>query len=383
MLEEYLFTLEYNKPPRRMLSRFLMGVVHPIIHAGYGCEFGLPGMVAEGLAMACVQEDDLADMFPQSIFPWNGSGSGIAQSVADVTAKLRSVALGGSGSGPSPHALEILAKIANDPAFTPAALGIQDCGLGELRMKQVLEQIGPKLFQLVSEWAVNGADQGEVYRKIEEVIWMNVVIYGVAGWGGRHTSPSKEFNAEFFLCVACRDGITLFTRRLISRSLHLVTSVLFLHSFVPYLSGSSISTLLRAYFSASLLLYVARGRPALPIRDFFASTNALPRPPGPTPTPRKDAVTSDPTVNPWFSILQSTLLHSDNHIAKIQRALAHFDCLWGTTPAGRFKDLKGLDGVEALDGTIFLRVAGLTQDRLGWMWEGEEKKGWDFQGFFD
>ncbi|KAI0727142.1 hypothetical protein C8Q72DRAFT_841961 [Fomitopsis betulina] len=286
VLEEYLFTPEYNKPPRRMLSRFLMGIVHPIIHAGYGCEFGLPGMVAEGLAMACVQKDDMADMFPHSTFPWNGNDSDIAQSVANVTARMSSVALSGSVSDLGPHALEILAKIANDADFAPTALGIQDCGFGELRMEQVLERIGPKFFQSVSEWTVNGADQDEIYRKIEEVIWMNVVMYGVAGWGGRHISSSKIFNAEFFL-------------------LHLVTSVIFLHSFVPYLSGRSMSTLLRAYFSTSLLLYVARGRPALPIRDFFASTNAQPRAPGPAPTPHKDAVTSDPTANPWFSILQT------------------------------------------------------------------------------
>lgn len=200
MLEKYLFTPEYNESPRRMLSRFLMGVVHPIIHAGYGCEFGLPGLVAEGLAMACVQEDDLADMFPQSVFPWNDGNSGIAQSVTSATAKLSAFSLNRSStSDSSPHALEVLAKIANDAAFAPSALGIQDCKFGELRMGQVLENAGPKLFELVSGWTVNGADRGEVYRKIEELVWMNVVIYGVAGWGGRHTAPGKKFNAEFFL----------------------------------------------------------------------------------------------------------------------------------------------------------------------------------------
>lgn len=181
-----------------MLNRFLMGVVHPIIHAGYGCEFGLPGMVAEGLAMACVQADDTADMFPQSVFLWN-NGNGRAQSVASVTATLSSVGLNGGGA--SLHALEILAKVANDPAFTPAAVGIQDCKPGELKLEQILEVAGPKLFGLVSAWTVDGTDLGEVYRKIEEVIWMNVVICGVAGWGGRHSSPDKRFNADFFLCV--------------------------------------------------------------------------------------------------------------------------------------------------------------------------------------
>lgn len=161
-----------------------------------------------------------------------------------------------------------------------------------------------------------------------------------------------------------------------------MTSVLFLHAFVPYLSGASISALLRAYFSTSLVVYVGRGRPALPIRDFMASTTARPQAPDATVTPHENALSADSTSNPWFPMLQSTLLHNDNHLAKIQRALAHFDTLYGLTPAGRFERIKGLDGAEALDGTLFLRVAGLIQDRVGWMREGEENKGWDFDGFF-
>ena len=31
-----------------MIGRFLGGFVHPLIHAGYGAEFGLLGMWAEG-----------------------------------------------------------------------------------------------------------------------------------------------------------------------------------------------------------------------------------------------------------------------------------------------------------------------------------------------
>jgi hypothetical protein len=31
-----------------MLSRFLASALHPLIHTGYGFEFNLPGMVAEG-----------------------------------------------------------------------------------------------------------------------------------------------------------------------------------------------------------------------------------------------------------------------------------------------------------------------------------------------
>lgn len=31
-----------------------------------------------------------------------------------------------------------------------------------------------------------------------------------------------------------------------------------------------------------------------------------------------------------------------------------------------------LEGIERLDGTLFVRVAGLTFDRLGWVGEGEK-----------
>jgi hypothetical protein len=58
-LEEFLFSPSANvgvkeglfdedAPQPHMLARFFSGVVHPVIHTGYGLEFGLPGMLAEG-----------------------------------------------------------------------------------------------------------------------------------------------------------------------------------------------------------------------------------------------------------------------------------------------------------------------------------------------
>lgn len=51
-LEEYVFSAAANfgndgEHPA-MLSRFMSGVIHPFIHIGYGAEFGLLGMSAEG-----------------------------------------------------------------------------------------------------------------------------------------------------------------------------------------------------------------------------------------------------------------------------------------------------------------------------------------------
>ncbi|KAJ3511899.1 hypothetical protein NLJ89_g3834 [Agrocybe chaxingu] len=57
-LEEFVFSRRANVGPSaniptekqpQILSRFLAGLVHSMIHVGYGAEFGLSGMVVEGL----------------------------------------------------------------------------------------------------------------------------------------------------------------------------------------------------------------------------------------------------------------------------------------------------------------------------------------------
>ena len=54
VLEEYLFDPKMNFDSTRgadqpeMLNRFFDGLIHPMIHTGYGVEFGVPGMIVEG-----------------------------------------------------------------------------------------------------------------------------------------------------------------------------------------------------------------------------------------------------------------------------------------------------------------------------------------------
>ena len=55
VLEDYVMSRDANIVPGKngekpyMLSRFLGGFLHPLIHCGYGAEFGLPGLIAEGM----------------------------------------------------------------------------------------------------------------------------------------------------------------------------------------------------------------------------------------------------------------------------------------------------------------------------------------------
>ena len=188
--------------------------------------------------------------------------------------------------------------------------------------------------------------------------------------------------------------------------MHLVTSSIFISSLTTYLPPATAAFFLRTYFLTSIVLYVARGRPALPIVEFYKSVTDTPTPPGPHPTPSPEVFHTDQqhytnppeakknwlegggdkivTPNPWLAIVQTTLVHPDEHLCKLQRSLLHFASMFGATAPGRFSSLsKALPGAEVLDGTLFIRAAGLTANLLGWVREGQAEKSWDHIGFFD
>jgi hypothetical protein len=171
--------------------------------------------------------------------------------------------------------------------------------------------------------------------------------------------------------------------------MHFVTSSLLLSSIFSLLTRKSQELLLRGYFTTCLVWYIGHGRPELDIARFFGNTATLhPIPPGPKPNPHKDVSPSPTslfavTPDPWLPIIQSTLTHPDDHLSKFQRTLAEYASLFGSTPAGYFTGTE-LKDAELIDGTLFVRVAGLTTGRLGWVREGEPplRGVWDRRGFF-
>ncbi|KAI0791403.1 hypothetical protein C8Q75DRAFT_76228 [Abortiporus biennis] len=395
VFEDYIFSKDANlvpgatsKEPPYLLARYLGGFLHPLIHSGYGAEFGLLGTWAEGLAEACVQDPMGQTLFPPSLF----ESVPAPASVSDVIGKVAKMALfvdDSSKKASSPHALALLARVAQDPDFKPSTIGIPTAdNAGESTVDRIIRVCGPKLEKILEEWVVS-PDHHDLEKKLEEVLWMNVLVYAVGGYGGRNQSKdeNKKFNGDFFL-------------------MHLVTSSLFMPSLMAHLTHTTAVLFLRSYFILSLVLYVARGRPALPIAEFYKNVTDTPLPPIAQPKPSEKtfqefnnadydpnegreawkAVQDMTTPNPWLPIIQTTLVQPNEHLCKLQRALAHFATVLGETAPGRFADLAGpggLDGADLLDGTLFIRAAGLTADRLGWMREGQAERGWDFGGFFE
>ncbi|KAF8881611.1 hypothetical protein BD779DRAFT_1675363 [Infundibulicybe gibba] len=345
VLEEYVFSPQANfvqdkgdKQPE-MLSRFVGGLLHPFIHAGYGTEFGLPGMVMEGLSQMAVHEANTSAIITPNLF---------TKSTTD------------RGSGHNTHAFSIVARILKDSRFNGKKPSDQF-----MMFRDTMNQHGEALAQYVSEWTLDMSDPGEVERKVEEIAWTNAIIYGLA--------VGQKM-----------DRLT----RISSSNMHLVTSSLFLPSLLAYLSPTSQEILLRAYFVTSLSWWVARGRPAFSIPAFFNNTTAHPPPSGPLPTPHPDSLLSSPpaqaiTPNPWLPIIETSITHPDDHLPKLQRALAHYSRVYGTRSSGLsdFRETE-LAGAEVLDGSLFIRVAGLTAERMGRVREGKKPIEWDRKGFY-
>lgn len=180
-------------------------------------------------------------------------------------------------------------------------------------------------------------------------------------------------------------------------SMHFLTSAIFLPTFMARIEKPEYRRiLLRAYLATVLVWYIVRGRPRLDIKAFFSDASTLrPTAPGPHPTPNLESAkgvleTDAITPNSWLQIIQSTLAHPDEHTPKAQRALVHFGEVYGdTAEKGKFKDTE-LEGADFIDGSLFLRTAGLTMTRNKWVREGEgiaqgpdfrPTGAWDFDGF--
>jgi len=371
-LEEYVYSKKANfiaerddKSQPEMMSRSFQALLHPMIHCGYGLEFGLPGVMAEGLAQTAVHPAGLRALIPPSL--WDESQSGVDSLVNALPAlALNAVPSVKPPAASGVHAFTIMSRILDDPRFAvePAESGDRVQMIMK-PMMTTLETQGDALHAFADEWISGMIDSSSMEKKIEEISWMNILIYGIGGW-----KESREFRADFPL-------------------LHIVTPLIFLPSYAAYLKPSSMAILIKSYFTLSLTWWIARGRPVIDIHGFYASTSANPTPPGPHPTPSSETLPSPShahavTPNSFLPLIQSAMVHPDDHLCKLQRTLAHLSCLYGRRSAGEkgFAETE-LKGAELLDGTLFRRVGGLSADRMGWLREGGKMDTWNVEGFFD
>ncbi|KAF5347788.1 hypothetical protein D9756_010256 [Leucocoprinus leucothites] len=346
VLEEYVFSDAANFPGGgkriEMLCRFDEGLLHPLIHVGYGFELGIPGMIAEGLAQAAVHEAVGSPIIPASWFE-----------------KAPKAPKGNATSS----VLSILSRVITDPdidyKMPPNPMGM---------FKDVVKQYSTKIVEYVEAWTPDVSTKEGLQKTLEEVIFFVNLTYAVPGLASKE---EVSFNADFF-------------------AMHFVTSSMFLPSLLVHLKPRSQELLLRSYVSMCLTWFIVRGKPQLNVEAFFAETSSLkslldaptisrPRLPGVSAASAKSA-------NPWTSVLEETIVHPDDHLPKLQRTLSHYAQVYGDREAGYFKDTE-LKGAEKIDGTLFTRSANLTALRLNSPAGKQQMPGgivswWDRRGFF-
>ncbi|KAL0059275.1 hypothetical protein AAF712_013961, partial [Marasmius tenuissimus] len=317
VLEEHVFSLGFNfdgedrnassRQPG-MLSRFLDSLIHPLIHTGYGFEFGLPGVIAEG-AM--------------------GSSLGYQASQLKVSLKqlfinppaLFSVSPSAVSSSSPMHAFTVLAQMMDNPTIKPTRHPHH-------KMYQTtISRYADAILEYADKWAqFDSSDPEAVEQKVDELRWTNTLLSTIPGYHTRGQGRGKQFNADFY-------------------SMHLVTSSLFVLPLLAALSPKNKMLLLRTYFSVSLVWWLARGKTSnLDIEGLYA---ANPHPPS----------------DKWPELIRHAVSHPDDHLVKVQRAMSHYSFLYGSRQSGAFEG-TGLKGAERLDGTIFLRAALLTSERV-------------------
>lgn len=235
VLEEYVMSKEANVLPGGdgkapwMLSRFHAGFLHPLIHAGYGFEFGLPGLVAEGmlylelshLLMTRLQNIGLAQT---AIHPVEAEGlfsaemfDAISGTPNDIVSRLTSLSFSSEANpdkSVGPHALSILTEIVHDNTLSYTALGLQFPGGGPGKLlDRTVQLAGTKIAEYAGQWII-GNTKEDLELKFTEITWLNTVIYTIGGWTGReHGGANKaEFDADFFLSVFTLSNAALTNR---------------------------------------------------------------------------------------------------------------------------------------------------------------------------
>lgn len=145
--------------------------------------------------------------------------------------------------------------------------------------------------------------------------------------------------------------------------------------------------LLRAFLPVTLAYLTIRGRPRIDC-ELLMSYTRTPHPPSAplTSEPSEDAIGDPREANPWPAIVGSVVHAPDAHTVKAVRGLYYAARRWGSTPAGAVPGAFDAEGKETLlgigkvDGTVFVRAAGVVMDTLGWVTHGQKAGSWDGSG---
>ncbi|KZP16253.1 hypothetical protein FIBSPDRAFT_748982 [Athelia psychrophila] len=338
-LEKYIFSPGANGNGSEMFARSMGGAFHPFIQTGYAAEFRSDPMIAQAMTRP----------FVPALFDFDATEP--------------------PTSAPSLSLFEIIRRVYDSETLRPVMPYDKDA-LPSKRIKDAASGgRAEAIRELVAQWF--SADEGitQLENKHEELLWFATIL--LAGSG----RPGRKPRLDFFL-------------------MHILTSSLFIPSLLTIVPAPALKVkLLKAYLATSIFLMIMRGRPRIDA-ELMMSYTATPAPPASATRNRRfppsPSAVGDPndkaTANPWDVVVPCVMHAPDAHIVKAIRALYFASQRFGHTAAGDVPGALGKDGKEthkgmsALDGSMFVRAAGVAMDGLGWITYGEEAGWWDGSG---
>ena len=140
------------------------------------------------------------DVYVEGRFPPSRFAPGSTNGVDDIANRISSFALNSPAPTNTPivsktggvHAFDILARILKYDRFNHKATA--DIFIFT-QFTEIITQHLPTIREYTDQWTVNLNQSGEVERRMEELIWLSSLVYGVGG------STPNGFQPDFYLCV--------------------------------------------------------------------------------------------------------------------------------------------------------------------------------------
>ncbi|KAF7309250.1 hypothetical protein MIND_00295300 [Mycena indigotica] len=332
-LTKYLFSPEANGNGVMMLARFFGGIVHPIIQAAFGIEFGQNHMVAQALALTALTSPEGAVVMEPSGLPE------IITTASGVT---------------STSLLSLLREFYDHPNITNMPFpGLPGPGVTFAKLVDWVNgnpSNGSTIRDIISKWTFDLASSTDIESKLDEALWQCALLVGGI------TPAGKQPRMDFLV-------------------MHLLTSALGLRPIISLLETPlQKAQLLVTHARSSLLVLLLRGTPKLDCSVVMK-----------LPSVPKHVI---PGASVWFPLIANANLHTEVHVVKAIRALVYAAQRLGNTEAGGMPgavDAAGKEthpGAKNVDGTVFIRIAAVLTNQLGWVSHGDAEKPWDFRGFW-
>ncbi|KAA1467082.1 hypothetical protein DENSPDRAFT_856501 [Dentipellis sp. KUC8613] len=388
--EHYVFSSQANRDGAHMLERFVAG-------AYYALEFNSDAMIAQALAQTAVHEP-----FQPDLFPWNSP---------EDTPSTHPQPAPSNGHTPSPSPsprgvpiLSLLRQMYDSDTLEPVLPYDPTALLSKRRRDALTPARTASIRRLAASWSYfPDLTPAELAARAEELLFVATLLF--AGTG----KPGRTPRLDFFL-------------------MHMLTSAHFVPALAePLRAPAARAQLLTAHLAVVLAYVLLRGRPRVDCALLMGYTD-VPLPPSrrasvngagagegerdgggdgegdadadadgqgkgrranTTPTPGALGDPAHPShTNPWPALLAHVLPARDAHTVKALRALYAGAQRYACVPAGAVigaVDREGREthvGARALDGSVFVRAAGVLVDRMGWVGVGEggEEGAWDRSG---